>query len=312
MPPSIFQGSLSKWCTSKWPSFLLFILICLAAFAVPISASTVFANSNPESAFGINSSADSTSDSVVRTDSSVDVTGDDSVDAYRGTGGLLLPSSYSGSASSRKKIAECLDCIWRFTIYCDQEASGFCAHALTTCPRGEIRYRVWFGKVNQASRVVGTVCWGISKPATRRDVETEVNDSALRYVPTLNPGVAPHGGTFTSVPINVWAGQPVVFTPAPMYLAGHQVRIRALATWQWNWGDGSTIWTTKSGSKYPFGSLRHQYLQPGKYRVQVHTLWRATYEVKGIGTFTSAGDLIHQNAQFSIQVKSARAVLVAN
>jgi len=46
--------------------------------------------------------------------------------------------------------------------------------------------------------------------------------------------------------------------------------------------------------------------------VHVRTVWRATYVVKGVGTFTSSGDLISQNAQFSIQVKSGRAVLVAN
>jgi len=249
---------------------------------------------------------------VTHADETIDVSGDDTVDAYRGTGGLLLPRSFSGDSSAKKTIAQCLGCTWRYTVYCEQGHNGFCAHAVSTCPRGEVRYRVWFGKTRESTKVVGTVCWGAGKPATRRDFETEVNSSALRYVPALNPGVAPRGSTYASVPIVVWSGQPAIFIAKPMYLAGHPVQIQASAMWQWVWGDGSSQWTSVPGRKFPRRSLSHQYLKAGRYLVRVRTLWRATYFVSGIGSFSAAGDLIGQNAQLSIQVKSARAVLVAN
>ncbi len=249
--------------------------------------------------------------SVVRTDGSVNVSGDDETDAYRGTGGLLLPSSYSGDSSAKRTIARCIECIWRYTVYCEQSSGGFCAHAVNTCPHGEVRYRVWFGKSNQTTKVVGTVCWGFGQPATRRDIESQVNNSALRYVPALNPGVAPHGSTYTSVPIIVWSGQPAVFNPKPMYLAGHQVQIRANAMWQWRWGDGTAQWTSVPGAKYPKRTLSHQYLKAGEYQVQVRTVWQATYWVAGIGRFSASGDQIGQNAQFPILVRASHAVLVA-
>jgi len=249
--------------------------------------------------------------SVTRADGTITVSGDDTVDAYRGTGGLLLPTSYSGDGSAKKTIAECLSCIWRYTIYCEQGMDGFCAHAVATCPRGDIRYRVWFGKSSESTKVVGTVCWGAGKPATRRDFETEINTSALRYVPSLNPGVAPRGSTYTSVPIVAWSGQPANFNARPMYLAGHQVQIQASAMWQWIWGDGSSQWTSTPGIKFPRHTLSHQYRKAGLYRVRVRTVWRATYFVPGIGSFSATGDVISQSAQLPIQVKSAKAVLVA-
>lgn len=247
----------------------------------------------------------------VPADNSINVSGDDSADAYRGTGGLLLPSSYSGNASSRKTIASCLDCFWRYTIYCAQGASGLCAHAVTTCSAGKIRYRVWFGTSANELRVVGSVCWGSSKPATRRDLDTQINQTALRYVPALQPGVAPRNSTFTSVPIIVWSGQRALFKPSPMLIAGHKIQITANAMWQWNWGDGSVQWTASPGAKYPARTLTHQFLRAGNYQVEVRTLWRATYYVAGIGTFAMPGDLIEQSASFPIQVKTGRAILVA-
>ena len=247
---------------------------------------------------------------TAHSDPSIDVSGDDEVDAYRGTGGLLLPSSYSGDSTSKKVVAQCLDCVWRYTVYCQQGRGGFCAHAVTTCPPGQVRYRVWFGKSNQTTKVVGTVCWGFSKPVTRKDIESELHNSTLRYVPALNPGVAPKGSTYTSVPIFVWSGQPQLFSPKPMYLAGHQVQIRATALWQWCWGDGTVQWTSVPGSMLPKPTLFHRYLKAGSYQVQVRTVWQATYVVPGIGSFNASSDGIGQNAQFSIRVKASRAVLV--
>ena len=259
-------------------------------------------------------SADLISQSFVevdRPDGSIDVSGDDTEDAYRGTGGLLLPSSYSGNGSSRKTIATCLGCVWRYTVYCQQGAKVFCAHAVTTCPRGQVRYRVWFGKTRQTTKVVGTTCWGVGKPATRRDIETQVNSSSLRYVPALNPGLAPSGNTLTSVPILVWSGQPEIFTPQPMNLAGHRVQIRATAMWRWIWGDGTAQWTSIAGGRYPKRAVSHKFLRAGRYQIQVQTVWRASYLVPGVGTFAATGDPIQQSAQLPITVRVGRAVLVA-
>ena len=248
----------------------------------------------------------------VQTDNPIAVSGDDTSDAYHGTGGLLLPASYSGTSSSRRTIADCMDCFWRYTIYCSQGATGLCAHAVSTCPVGKIRYRVWFGNSLNELEVVGSLCWGLGEPLTRRDVETKISQSALRYVPALNPGVAPKASTFTSVPIIVWAGQHSLFIPKPMVLSGRRVEIKARAMWQWIWGDGSAQWTTNPGIRYPGRTLMHQFAKAGRYQIEVKTLWQATYSVAGIGVFAVSSDLIQQSKKFPIEVRTGRAVLVAN
>jgi len=249
--------------------------------------------------------------SLVQNDGSIAVSGDDTVDAYKGTGGLLLPSSYSGTGTSRKAVASCLECIWRYTLYCDQSSSVLCAHAVSTCPVGKIRYRVWFAAEKESEKVVGSVCWGIAKPATRRDLEAQVKNSALRYVPALKPAVAPRGSTYTSVPIMVWSGQPAVFKPRPMHLGGHLVQITATAMWQWLWGDGSSLWSANPGARYPKPTISHLFRRFGNYQVRVRTVWRAVYEVPGIGSFSAQGDLISQNAHFQMNVRTGRSVLVS-
>lgn len=260
-----------------------------------------------QSMFGAIDAADATTP----TDSTISVGGDDDLDGYQGTGGLLLPSSYSGPASKRTTVAQCIGCYWRYTIYCDQSSNTLCAHAVTTCPSGSIRYRVWFGRNAQALQVIGSVCWGGSNPPTRRNMETSVRTSALRLVPTQKPGINPRSTTLTSVPIIVWSGQAAVFQPKQMLLAGHRVNIRANAYWLWQWGDGSSQWVRMSGRRFPARDITHQYRKPGRYTIKVTTVWQANYQVQGIGNFPMSGDIVRQQKTMQILVKSSRSILVA-
>jgi len=299
--PKAFGKHLGGFCQTYWLRLVLVV-------AVTFGFCGYFTKSEPVQARDRSGSIIS---SVVKSDTTVDVSGDDSLDAYRGTGGLLLPTTFSGNGSTRKQIASCLECVWRYTLYCDRSSDVFCGHAVTTCRSGQIKYRVWFGKTRLLTKVVGSVCWGKGRPATRSELETQVNSAAIRHVPALKPGVAPRGSTYTSVPILVWSGQPAMFKPELMFLGGHRVQIRATALWHWVWGDGKGEWTAAPGAAYPLRSLGHQYRKPGTYRVRVSTVWQANYEVSGIGTFAARGDLITQSAQFPVNVLSARAVLVA-
>jgi len=43
------------------------------------------------------------------------VGGNNSISAYVGTGGLLLPDSFSGSKATKSAVADCLGCTWRYT-----------------------------------------------------------------------------------------------------------------------------------------------------------------------------------------------------
>lgn len=245
-------------------------------------------------------------------DATTTVSSDDNLDAYVGTGGLLLPETYSGSRQTKQRVASCMQCVWRYTIYCAVGTSALCAHAVSTCRLGEIRYRVWFGINERSVKDIGSLCWGLNPPTTRRDIERKMRAGSLRYLPPLAPAISPKGKTFTSIPILVWSGQHPQFVPAPMNLLGRSVQVRATATWLWNWGDGTQQWTVLPGSLYPHKTLTHQYRRPGNYHIRVSSYWRANYEIHGIGFFPVQGVSVRQNSDILLSVRAARAVLVGN
>ncbi len=240
------------------------------------------------------------------------VGGNNSISAYVGTGGLLLPDSFSGSKATKSAVADCLGCTWRYTIYCMQGANSPCKHAVTSCPRGSLLYRVWFGRTPSTMAVVGSVCWGSSSPVTRRQVEGRVDDYVVRYIPALRPGFDPPGGSLTSVPVIFWTGQPTSFKPPSFSLSGHSVSITANPTWRWTWGDGSQVWKSVAGAQYPSRQITHQYRSPGNYNVGVTAVWQAQYTVSGVGTFDMSGEVLRQSRTLTVPVKSAKTVLVSH
>ena len=241
-----------------------------------------------------------------------DVSGNNAIAAYVGTGGLLLPDSFSGSEATKSAVADCLGCTWRYTIYCMQGANTPCKHAVTSCPRGSLLYRVWFGRTPNTVAVVGSVCWGSTTPVTRRQVEGRVEDYVVRYIPALQPGYDPPGGSLTSVPVIFWSGQPTSFKPPGFSLSGHFVSITASPTWRWSWGDGSAAWKSVAGAQYPSKQITHQYRTPGRYKVGVTAAWQARYTVSGVGTFDVSGEVLRQSKTLDVPISSARTVLVSH
>jgi len=243
---------------------------------------------------------------------STDVTSDNEMVAYIGTGGLLLPESFSGSSDVRFQVANCLGCTWRYTIYCMQNSDAPCLHAVMSCPAGSLLYRVGFGLTPSAINVIGSVCWGSSQPLTRSLAEANVRDYAIRYLPKLAPGYAPPDGTLTSIPGIFWTGQPTILLPPSFNLSGRSIMITATPTWRWIWGDGSVIWKSVPGAPFPSREITHQFRSPGNYQTQVTTVWTASYTVSGLGTFDVTGELVRQTQTLEVAVKSARTVLVGH
>jgi hypothetical protein len=232
----------------------------------------------------------------------VHIDANDDLDAYVGTGGLLLPSSFEGDPHTRVTVAQCLTCVWKYTLYCAQDSSAACAHAVSTCALGKIRYRVKFGRLPNELLTVGSVCWGTQRPATRADVNSFIREDALRRVPNLNPGYAPAMRSLVAVPIVAWSGQPSGFRPSPMTFDGLRVSIDASALWRWSWGDLSIDWTVNAGSARLLTGPTHQYRRPGTYAIDVETVWSAQYVIRGVGRFTVDDSGIHQHRQLRVQI----------
>lgn len=238
-----------------------------------------------------------------------DVTGDNNRDAYIGTGGLLLPTSFTGGASKAQTVSACLGCTWKYSVYCSQGNADLCTHAVATCPVGQMRYRVWFGKTKTLIAVIGSVCWGTGTPATRRSLEKRIRDTAIRYVPVLQLGVQPFDGTVTAIPIIGRTGQPTSYTPPAMLIAGRRVLITAKAQWRWHWGDGTSQWKSVPGAAYPSQQITHRYRVVGTYRIAVQTVWSATYFVSGLGTYPVTGEVVTQESSLMVPVRSAQTAL---
>jgi len=254
------------------------------------------------------SAASITTSSFVKSDTTIDA--NDKLDAYTGTGGLLLPQSFSGPSVVRRGVADCLDCIWKYTLYCAQDASVACAHAVTTCAPGLVRYRVKFGHVHKSLDTIGSVCWSSTRPATRELLSYQLRESAIRKVPVLQPDFAPHGPSLVGLPVMVWSGQPTVFRPAPMNVLGFSIRVTAKPVWQWDWGDTTHEWTSNPGSVGVHSRVSHRYRIADQYLVSVHTRWSATYAIEGVGSYQLNDATINQDASFLIHVANARTVLI--
>lgn len=241
-----------------------------------------------------------------------DVSGNNAIAAYVGTGGLLLPDSFSGSKDTKNVVADCIGCTWRYTLYCFQGADTPCKHAVTSCPRGSLLYRVWFGQSANSIAVVGSVCWSSTTPVTRRQVERQVKEQVIRHIPALRPGFDPPGGSITSVPVIFWTGQPTNFEPPSFLLSGHSVSIAASPTWRWTWGDGASTWKSVAGAEYPSRQITHQYRNPRNYKVEVTAVWQAKYSVSDIGEFEVSGEVLRQSKSLDVAISSARTVLISH
>jgi hypothetical protein len=231
-----------------------------------------------------------------------EVSGDDDLDAFIGTGaGLLLDSSFSGGDSARQRIATCPGCRWSLQPHCGEDNS-FCLARRIDCPTGTQEMTVWFAEAGEPLRLRGTTCIGPAGPRMAQDVATEVADRVVTHVPALAPSVRP-SPVLAQVPARVSSGQPAVMGARTMTLAGATVTLDASAVWIWTWGDGSTTSTSKP-------TLTRQWPRAGRHTVAVKARWSGWFTVDGLGPFPAGGSKVEQEAVVQIDVRPARSVLV--
>ncbi len=241
----------------------------------------------------------------------VDVVGDDEGDAYAGSGGLILADSMP--SATRVRAATCPDCEWRLRSPCstslDQGELVRCWQAVSGCPAGAYRVRVWFREPGQAWRDLGLMCVPPGGPVTVARVETSMREEFRRALPPSRITASPPRGVMPYLPVVFDAGQPQSVEPIELTVLGEQVRLEPRPRWLWDFGDGATLESSVPGSRYPDLTVSHAYRAGGPRTVRVTTLWQAAFHVDGLGPFEVVAP-VRQQDTMRLAVGQARAVLV--
>ena len=126
-----------------------------------------------------------------------------------------------------------------------------------------------------------------AKPRATKSVTTSkqsspsLADQILQSLPTLQVAYQPEGAALTGVPVIFFTDLPKQFSQS-YKVVGVNVTINVKPKSLWEFGDGSTLLTNKSGEPYPSTEITHTYFAPGTYPVVVATIWDGTFTVEGV------------------------------
>lgn len=235
------------------------------------------------------------------------VIGDDQQDRYVGSGGLILPGIFGHG--TRDAVARCVDCRWRLRDPCAEHDEN-CRYTPLPCPSDHrVLETLWSQDAGATWQSLGLWCVGPSGPRTVSSIGQHAHEELTASLPPSRPSVQPPRGIVTQIPTIWHAEQPPITTPIVMELVGQRVEITPIPRWSWDFGDGGTLNTNVSGSRYPDLAVSHTYRRVGRHTVTCTTTWEATFTVDGLGPFP-VQEPITQRVTRVIRVHEARARLV--
>lgn len=244
--------------------------------------------------------------------SGVEVRGDDAADRFTGTGAIVLPAG--SDRDQRQTAATCAGCRWRMVDPCayatDPGAEAACRTVEAECLDGGVMLRAFISRDGGATwEYLGMHCIPESGPVTVATVGVEVQEAFVREVPAGSIRTQPASGVLPHLPVIFDSGQPERLPVSEHIVAGVQVRLAPRATWDWDFGDGATLTTSRAGSRYPDTAVSHAYRGAGPHLVRLRTVWRAEYTVDGLGPIPVLEPVV-QEARTVVRVGEGRAVLV--
>lgn len=234
-------------------------------------------------------------------------------DAYLVSGRFLLTDAVSDSASTAAKAASCIGCKWHLQKICPDPANspqhfGYnCSKPETyTCAGGASRYQIWFldsGLWKPGDwQLRGTSCIGPKGPKPITQLQTEVLDTAVGYLPDLKLQLRPKVNSLVNLPTKVLVKSPNVFR-FEVVVAGVLVQVNATASYRYEFQDGNTITTINR-------EINHVYRSRGKYPIKVTAIWQATWQTPLHGNNPVPGDQLTQQQIIDADVIAARGRLV--
>ena len=208
----------------------------------------------------------------------------------------------------------------------ERGGDNLCASATLSCPSPEqTRYWIW----HRVTRVVvappsetvgswvqepGSFCLGPDDPGlpTIGRVIAQVRADFQRLpLPKFTVRTDPAPRTLVNVPTAFSAGsaEPVMFTPT---ILGARVTITARPSqWDWTFGDGATLTTTRPGSPQR-PDVTHQYTRTGEVTSSVRVTWTGSFTVEGSAEVLQIGaPAFVQGAPTLVDIREARTELVS-
>jgi hypothetical protein len=241
----------------------------------------------------------------------LEVHGDDAADRFVGQGAIVLPAG--SERGQRQTAATCVGCTWRMTDPCahatDPGSAAACRTVQADCLDGGSMLRAFISRDGGVTwEYLGMHCIPESGPVSVATIGADVQDAFEREVPSGSIRFQPEVGVLPHLPVIFHSGQPEQAV-SEHEVAGLRIRLTARATWEWDFGDGATLSTTRSGSRYPDTTVAHTYRGSGAQVVRLRTTWRAEYRVDGLGPIPVVEPVVQQ-AQTVVRVGQGRAVLV--
>jgi len=240
------------------------------------------------------------------------VTGDQERGGYVARGGVAFDTTFNGAAGVRQTAPVCPDCEWRTSGMCHiaspDEDVGFCGGIAAACPDQRWLVKVWRRTGASPWDLVGTWCTGEAGFITAAQISQRAQFEARTFLPPLAAKFQPPNPVPVNVPVFVWVEQPVQFGPTTLQLGDVAVRLTAVPTWHWRFGQTGGVVTDRPGAPWPVGDIRHTFRRAGVREVEVVTKWRAWWQLED-GPTVPVGEELEQRGSASIDVRQARALL---
>lgn len=236
----------------------------------------------------------------------VTVIGDDTQDAFVGTGSLLLPPEMA--SDGRRIAADCPGCTWRSVIQCEMTTASACRGQARLCGPDGYWLRIFLTTPDGVEINLGLGCFGSGGPVSRVTAEAQIRDRLVVQVPPLRAWRQPAGRVLPHLPVVFGVSQAEDALEETFELVGLPIELTATPRWVWDFGSASLA-TSSAGRRWPTPTIGHTYRSSGLAEARVTAIWTATYRVAGVGPLEIPEPVTQQDA-VSVPVGQGRAVLV--
>lgn len=201
-------------------------------------------------------------------------------------GWLLVPDRGETVRASAHE-GGCADCVWTISTLCIRNTgqSGpdgdHCDGSFVGCAPGEQRYRVFLATSETPSTLVSQYCRADTSGAVSEATVLPDIRQYLDQIAVGQPAIStwPHGRSLVNL-ATYFAAPPASSGSRTFGGTGYTMTLMVNpASYDWSFGDGSTLSSDQPGSGPPDGPIHHVYQTAGDKTVELSVAYGATYTV---------------------------------